>query len=68
MISLIGLFFAVSSVKLQYIDMSCRDANALIDRVYRYEQQVDYIKNDEINEIVEVIKESVPECFNEGSK
>jgi hypothetical protein len=68
MISLIGLLFAVSPAKLQYIDMSCEDANALIDRVYRYEQRVDYIKNDEINEIVEVIKESVPECFNEGSK
>jgi hypothetical protein len=71
MISLIGLLFAISPSNLQYIDMSCNDAYALIDRVYEYQQQSDCITNDDANEIVEVVKESVPsvpECFNEGSK
>ena len=68
MISLIGLLFAVSSNKLQYIDMSCKDAHAIIDNVYKYRQRADDISKNDVNEIVEVIKEAVPECFNERSK
>jgi hypothetical protein len=68
MISLMSLLFALSFDTLSYSDMSCDDAQTLIDRVYEYQQQSEYITNDDANEIVEVVKESVPECFNEGSK
>ena len=68
MIGLISLLFAISFDILSYSEMSCEDANALIDRVYESQKRSDYITLNDANEIVEVIKESVPECFNEGSK
>ena len=68
MIGLISLLFAISFDTLSYNEMSCDDANALIDRVYDSQKRSDYITLDNANEIVEVIKESVPECFNERSK
>ena len=68
MIGLISLLFAISFDTLSYNEMSCDDANALIDRVYDSQKRSDYITLDNANEIVDVIKESVPECFNEGSK
>jgi len=48
--------------------MSCPDAQTLIDRVYEYNQQSEFITTEDADEIVEVIKESVPRCFNEGSE
>ena len=68
MIGLITLLFAISFDTLRYSDMSCKDAQTLIDRVYEYNQQSEFITTEDADEIVEVIKESVPECFNEGSK
>ena len=68
MIGLIGLLFALSFDALNYTNMSCDDAQTLIDRVYENQKRSDYITLNDANEIVEVIKESVPECFNEGSK
>jgi hypothetical protein len=68
MIGLIGLLFAISFDTLKYSEMSCDDAQTLIDRVYEYQKQSEYITIGDANEIVEVIKESVPECFNEGSE
>jgi len=68
MIGLIPLLFALSFDTLSYSNMSCIDAQAIIDRVYEYQQQSEYINMDDSNEIVEVIKESTPECFNERSK
>ena len=68
MIGLITLLFAISFDTLRYSDMSCEDAQTLIDRVYEYNEQSDFITTKDANEIVEVIKESTPECFNEGSK
>ena len=68
MIGLITLLFAISFDTLRYSDMSCEDAQTLIDRVYEYNQQSEFITTEDADEIVEVIKESVPECFNEGSK
>jgi hypothetical protein len=68
MIGLISLLFAISFDTLSYSEMSCDDAYTLIDRVYDNQKRSDYITLDNANEIVEVIKESVPECFNEGSK
>lgn len=68
MIGLMSVLFALSSNKLQYIDMPCKDAYAIIDRVYEYNQQSEFITREDADEIVEVIKESTPECFNEGSK
>ena len=63
-----SLFFAISFDTLSYSNMSCDDAQTLIDRVYEYQKQSEFINLDDANEIVEVVKESVPECFNEGSK
>ena len=68
MIGLITLLFAISFDTLRYSDMSCEDAQTLIDRVYEYSEQSDFITTKDANEIVEVIKESTPECFNEGSE
>ena len=53
---------------LLYIGMSCADAEGLISRVNDYQQRNDDISKRDAKELVEVIKESVPECFNEGSK
>ena len=68
MIGLITLLFAISFDTLNYTDMSCEDAQTLIDRVYEYNEQSEFITLKDANEIVEVIKESTPECFNEGSE
>ena len=68
MISLIGLLFAISFDTLKYSEMSCHDAQTIIDRVYEYNNKSEFITKSDADEIVEVIKESVPECFNEGSK
>ena len=63
MITLMTLLFAISFDTLRYSDMSCEDAQTLIDRVYDYNEQSDFITTEDANEIVEVIKESTPECF-----
>ena len=68
MITLMTLLFAISFDSLNYSDMSCIDAQTIIDRVYEYNQQSEFITTEDADEIVEVIKESVPECFNEGSE
>ena len=67
MIGLMSLLFAISFDTLSYSDMSCDDAQTLIDRVYEYQKQSEFINLDDANEIVEVVKESVPECFYERS-
>ena len=68
MVALMTVLFAFSFDILKYSEMSCDDAQTLIDRVYEYQKQSEFINLDDANEIVEVVKESVPECFNEGSK
>jgi len=68
MVALMTVLFAFSFDILKYSEMSCKDAQTLIDRVYEYQKQSEFINLDDANEIVEVVKESVPECFNEGSK
>ena len=68
MITLMTLLFAISFDSLNYSDMSCIDAQTIIDRVYEYNQQSEFITREDADEIVEVIKESTPECFNEGSE
>ena len=68
MVALMSMLFAFSFDILKYSEMSCDDAQTLIDRVYEYQKQSEYITVSDANEIVEVVKESVPECFNEGSK
>ena len=68
MVALMTVLFAFSFDMLKYSEMSCLDAQNIIDRVYEYQQQSELISLDDANEIVEVVKESVPECFNEGSK
>ena len=68
MITLMTLLFAISFDSLNYSDMSCIDAQTIIDRVYEYNQKSEFITTEDADEIVEVIKESTPECFNEGSE
>ena len=68
MISLITVLFAISFDTLRYTGMSCIDAQNIIDRVYEYNEQSEFITKEDADEIVEVIKESTPECFNEGSE
>ena len=68
MVALMTVLFAFSFDILKYSEMSCMDAQTLIDRVYEYDDQSEFITKKDADEIVEVVKESVPECFNEGSK
>ena len=68
MVALMSVLFALSFDNLKYSEMSCIDAQAIIDRVYEYNQQSEFITREDADEIVEVIKESTPECFNEGSE
>jgi hypothetical protein len=68
MVALMTVLFALSFDMLKYSEMSCIDAQTLIDRVYKYNQQSEFITTKDADEIVEVIKESTPECFNEGSE
>ena len=68
MVALMTVLFAFSFDILKYSEMSCIDAQTLIDRVYEYNKQSDFITTEDANEIAEVIKESTPECFNEGSE
>tara|TARA_B100000282_G_scaffold66612_1_gene44856 strand:- start:250 stop:441 length:192 start_codon:yes stop_codon:yes gene_type:complete len=63
MITLMTLLFAISFDSLNYSDMSCIDAQNIIDRVYEYNQQSEFITKEDADEIAEVIKESTPECF-----
>ena len=63
MITLMTLLFAISFDSLNYSNMSCIDAQNIIDRVYEYNQQSEFITKEDADEIAEVIKESTPECF-----
>ena len=63
MVSLITLLFALSFDTLKYSEMSCVDAQNIIDRVYEYNQQSEFITKKDADEIAQVIKESTPECF-----
>ena len=63
MITLMTLLFGISFDSLNYSDMSCIDAQTIIDRVYEYNQQSEFITKEDADEIAEVIKESTPECF-----
>ena len=63
MITLMTLLFGISFDSLNYSDMSCIDAQTIIDRVYEYNQQSEFITKEDADEIADVIKESTPECF-----
>ena len=63
MVALMTVLFAISFDTLKYSEMSCIDAQNIIDRVYEYNQQSEFITKEDADEIVEVIKESTPECF-----
>ena len=73
MVGLMSMLFALSLdiskiFKYSYSEMSCHDAQNIIDRVYEYNQKSEFINREDADEIVQVIKESTPECFNEGSE
>ena len=63
MVALMTVLFAFSFDILKYSEMSCIDAQTLIDRVYEYNQQSEFITREDADEIAQVIKESTPECF-----
>ena len=63
MVALMTVLFAFSFDMLKYSEMSCIDAQTLIDRVYEYNQQSEFITKEDADEIAQVIKESTPECF-----
>ena len=63
MITLMTLLFGISFDSLNYSNMSCIDAQNIIDRVYEYNQQSEFITKEDADEIAEVIKESTPEWF-----
>ena len=63
MVALMTVLFAFSFDILKYSEMSCIDAQTLIDRVYEYNQQSEFITKEDADEIAQVIKESTPECF-----
>ena len=63
MVALMSVLFALSFDTLNYSEMSCIDAQNIIDRVYEYNKQSEFITTEDADEIVEVIKESTPECF-----
>ena len=48
---------------LLYASLSCSQVNELIDRVGIYQQNDPKATQVQVNEIVEVLKESTPECF-----
>ena len=47
--------------------LSCASSQELIDRVNAYALK-GFMPKDQIQEVIEVIKEDNPECFNEGSE
>lgn len=52
---------------LLYTTLSCSQINELISNVKVYSQR-DNVSQVEVHEIIDVLKESSPECFNERSK
>jgi|TARA_R100001460_G_scaffold38930_1_gene73556 hypothetical protein len=53
---------------LLYSTLTCAQADELISRVNEYQQRTGDISKVDAVELVETIKQSTPECFNEGSK
>ena len=47
--------------------LSCASSQELVNRVNAYALK-GLMPNDQIQEVIEVIKEDNPECFNEGSE
>ena len=44
---------------LLYASMSCQDATKMIGRV----QKITYMSSDQVEEVIEVIRKSTPECL-----
>ena len=53
---------------LLYSSLTCVQAESLISRVETYQQITEDISKRDAIEIIETIKQSTPECFNEGSE
>jgi predicted oxidoreductase (fatty acid repression mutant protein) len=47
--------------------LSCAGSQELVNRVNAYALK-GFMPKDQIQEVIEVIKEDNPECFNEGSE
>ena len=43
---------------LLYANLSCKDATTMIGRI----QNIDYMSRDQVEEVIEVIRNSSPEC------
>ena len=52
---------------LFYTTLSCTQVNQLISNVLKNDQS-GMLSKVEVQEIIDVIKDSSPECFNEGPK
>ena len=52
---------------LLYTTLTCTQVNQLISNVLKNDQS-GMLSKVEVQEIIDVIKDSSPECFNEGSK
>tara|TARA_Y100000992_G_scaffold184711_1_gene124841 strand:+ start:192 stop:365 length:174 start_codon:yes stop_codon:yes gene_type:complete len=52
---------------LLYTTLTCAQVNQLIDKVIENDQS-GMLSKVEVQEVIDVLKDSSPECFNEGPK
>jgi hypothetical protein len=53
---------------LLYANLTCTQVDNLISSVKEYSYIDNALDDESVNEVIEVIKEAMPECFNERSK
>ncbi len=53
---------------LLYASINCSVSNDIISNIEKYQQNNGIYSNAEVKELIDVVKESTPECFNEGSE
>ena len=53
---------------LLYANLTCTQVDNLISSVKEFSYIDNALDDKSVNEVIEVIKEAMPECFNERSK
>mgnify|MGYP001409994556 CR=1 FL=1 len=53
---------------LLYANLTCTQVDNLISNVKEFSYIDNTLDDESVNEVIEVIKEAMPECFNERSK
>tara|TARA_R100001460_G_scaffold85173_1_gene126522 strand:- start:5 stop:178 length:174 start_codon:yes stop_codon:yes gene_type:complete len=53
---------------LLYVNLTCTQVDNLISSVKEFSYIDNALDDESVNEVIEVIKEAMPECFNERSK